>query len=78
MTLGSVRRYLEEEMGHEKNTLDPFKKFIKEEIDKVGKFLTLAPRKKREIKEKFTDSPVSMLLLIYIFHPLFYPQGIDF
>lgn len=38
MTLASVRRYLEEEMGLEKGTLDPFKKFIKDEIDKVGKF----------------------------------------
>lgn len=35
MTLISVRRYLEEEIGLEKNSLDPFKKFIKVELDKV-------------------------------------------
>ncbi|CAH9134574.1 unnamed protein product [Cuscuta epithymum] len=35
MTLASVRRYLEEEIGLEKNALDPFKKFIKNELDEV-------------------------------------------
>nr|GLL31616.1 glutamic acid-rich protein-like isoform X3 [Ipomoea trifida] len=49
MTLASVRRYLEEEMGLEKGTLDPFKKFIKDEIDKA--LTSEAPKSKSSIKK---------------------------
>ncbi|XP_019163970.1 PREDICTED: HIRA-interacting protein 3-like isoform X2 [Ipomoea nil] len=49
MTLASVRRYLEEEMGLEKGTLDPFKKFIKEEIDKA--LTSESPKSKSSIKK---------------------------
>ncbi|KAK6144972.1 hypothetical protein DH2020_021792 [Rehmannia glutinosa] len=35
ITLAGVRRLLEEDLGLEKNTLDPFKKFISQQIDQV-------------------------------------------
>ncbi|CAI9767418.1 unnamed protein product [Fraxinus pennsylvanica] len=35
ITLAGVRRLLEEDLGLDKNTLDPFKKLISEQIDKV-------------------------------------------
>lgn len=35
ITLVGVRRLLEEDLGLDKNTLDPFKKFISQQIDQV-------------------------------------------
>ncbi|KAL8532910.1 hypothetical protein ACS0TY_009251 [Phlomoides rotata] len=35
LTLAGVRRLLEEDLGLDKNTLDPFKKFISQQIDQV-------------------------------------------
>lgn len=54
MTLVSVRRYLEEEMGLEKNSLDPFKKFIRAELDKVLNS-TEVPSPKEDINTKGTS-----------------------
>lgn len=36
LTLAGVRRLLEEDLGLDKNALDPFKKFISRQIDMVG------------------------------------------
>lgn len=35
LTLAGVRRLLEEDLGVDKNTLDPFKKLISQQIDQV-------------------------------------------
>ncbi|KAL6504003.1 hypothetical protein OROGR_025926 [Orobanche gracilis] len=55
ITLAGVRRLLEEDLGLEKNTLNPFKKFIREEIDQVLNSPEEA-KSVKDVKKKASDN----------------------
>ncbi|KAL6501043.1 hypothetical protein OROHE_025240 [Orobanche hederae] len=55
ITLAGVRRLLEEDLGLEKNTLNPFKKFIREEIDQVLNSPKEA-KSVKDVKKKASDN----------------------
>ncbi|KAL6527059.1 hypothetical protein OROGR_016149 [Orobanche gracilis] len=55
ITLGEVRRLIEEDLGLEKNTLNPFKKLIREEIDQVLDSPEEA-KSVKDIKKKASDN----------------------
>ncbi|KAL2539695.1 Histone chaperone domain CHZ [Abeliophyllum distichum] len=65
ITLAGVRRLLEEDLGLDKNTLDPFKKLISEQIDqvlnsnRVSKNANLVKKKSSENSQNKTSEKIS-------------------